>query len=251
MYRYETENALSEYLLFHYGTDQDQLPFSFGPNNSINFPVRCVTECLDVDLLPKSAAALDLGCAVGRSSFELARYCERVLAIDNSHAFISTAKSLQQKGQFKYPIIGEGGRISSRIAKPPENIDLKRIHFKCCDVMELFQEKTLFHVVLAANILCRLPDPIIFLKKLPSLVAAGGQLILTSPYSWLEEFTPKKNWLGDQNKSSLECIQETFKGSFDLLRSFDMPFLMREHLRKYQWGVAQASIWSRKKTKFT
>ena len=96
---YERDEILNTYLLFHYGSNQDQLPFSFGPQNSLHFPVRCVTECVDLKALPANAAAIDLGCAVGRSSFELARHCKRVLGIDSSHLFIETAKQLQTKGE--------------------------------------------------------------------------------------------------------------------------------------------------------
>ncbi|HKI69833.1 MAG TPA: methyltransferase domain-containing protein, partial [Verrucomicrobiae bacterium] len=84
---YETDRAVSEYLLFHYGTPEDILPYNFGPIAALNYPVRCVTECLDVKRLPAQARALDLGCAVGRSSFELARHCAEVIGIDFSHRF--------------------------------------------------------------------------------------------------------------------------------------------------------------------
>src|SRR5712691_9068529 len=76
---YETDRALSEYLLFHYGAPEQLLPYAFGPTDALNFPGRCVTECLSVTRLPSQARALDLGCAVGRSSFELARSCAQVV----------------------------------------------------------------------------------------------------------------------------------------------------------------------------
>ena len=70
---YETDRAVSEYLLFHYGRSEEVLPYDFGPVSALHYPVRCVSECLDAASLPASARALDLGCAVGRASFELAR----------------------------------------------------------------------------------------------------------------------------------------------------------------------------------
>ena len=33
---------------------------------------------------------------------------------------------------------------------------------------------------------------------------------------------------------------------FDFIAAKDLPFLIREHARKYQWSVAQATIWRRK-----
>jgi len=48
-----------------------------------------------------------------------------------------------------------------------------------------------FGMVLAANLLCRLPKPRLFLDRLASLVVPGGYVVMPSPYTWLEEFTPK------------------------------------------------------------
>jgi hypothetical protein len=33
---------------------------------------------------------------------------------------------------------------------------------------------------------------------------------------------------------------------FDLAHSEDMPFLIREHARKYQWGCSHATVWRRR-----
>ncbi len=54
------------------------------PFDALDFAVRAVTACVDFARLPAEARALDLGCAVGRSSFELARGCREVLGIDFS-----------------------------------------------------------------------------------------------------------------------------------------------------------------------
>ena len=70
---YETDQALSEYLLFHYALTKDLLPAVFQSAEVLDFPVRCISDCLDTDRLPAKVRGLDLGCAVGRASFELAR----------------------------------------------------------------------------------------------------------------------------------------------------------------------------------
>lgn len=246
MPRYETDAFLEQYLLFHYGSEEDLLPYPFGPRDALHFPLRCVRECLDVASIPKGGKALEIGCAVGRSSFELARHFGRVLAIDSSHGFIKAAKEIQEVGELPYFISLEGTKKSLRSAKRPENVDPTRVEFRCQDAMELFKKPVLFDAVLAANLICRLFDPSSFLRGLSSLVALKGQLILISPYAWLEEFTPKNLWLGQKgDESALEEIQAILKGSFALKKHFEMPFFLREHARKYQWGVSQASIWKR------
>ena len=244
--RYETDRVLNEYLLFHYGTDEEQLPFSFGPQNALHFPVRCVAECLDPAVLPPDARAIDLGCAVGRSSFELARTCTSVVGVDNSHIFIKAAKKIQSAGKIRYCIIEEGLEKSMTTAVRPKEIDARRVQFRCCDVMEILQEPETYDIVLAANLLCRLPHPKLFLKQLPQLLKKKGQLLLISPYSWLEEFTKSSEWLNNYSeKSSLAAIKRAFGRKMRLFRRFDMPFLIREHQRKYEWCVSEATIWKK------
>src|SRR5260370_40221986 len=93
---YETDRALAEYLLFHYGDPQELLPPSFKFLAALNFPIRCVTECLDGRRLASNARGLELGCAVGRASFELARRCTEVVGLDHSDRFITIANHLRK-----------------------------------------------------------------------------------------------------------------------------------------------------------
>ena len=69
--------------------------------------------------------------------------------------------------------------------------DRSRLSFYQGDACNLPSDLGQFGCVLAANLVCRLPNPYQFLDRLPSLVAPGGVLVITSPYSWLEKFTPK------------------------------------------------------------
>ena len=105
---YETDKALSEYLLFHYGKPDEVLPWEFGPTDALDYPVRCVTECVDTGRIPATPRGLDLGCAVGRSTFELARHCTEVIGIDLSESFITAAGQLQRGGRLDYSFAVEG-----------------------------------------------------------------------------------------------------------------------------------------------
>ena len=44
---YEDAKLLGEYLLFHYGADQDVMPWDFGPRSGLHFPRRTVEELID------------------------------------------------------------------------------------------------------------------------------------------------------------------------------------------------------------
>jgi len=129
----------------------------------------------------------------------------------------------------------------------PLDIHRDRISFETGDAMDLREDLGEFDIVLAANLLCRLHDPAKFLARLPKLVRAGGRLVITTPCTWMEEFTPRANWLCSGNSTTLDGLHHHLDAHFDLAKTLDLPFVIREHARKFQWTVAQASVWNRKK----
>ena len=248
---YETSKLLNEYLLFHYGQAEEILPYTLGPGSALDFPVRVVSECLDLGVLPWEARALDLGCAVGRSSFELARHCSEVIGIDYSHAFIHAAENLRSSGILPYERVDEGQLTTSLTAKAPEGIETDRIRFETGDACDLRDHLGQFDVVLMANLVDRLPDPLCCLARLPGLLNPGGQLIVSSPFTWLEDYTPVEHWLGGYERGgravrSFDTLSAVLAPDFEFVRSTDLPMLIREHARKFQWSVSQAGIWRRR-----
>ena len=243
MNAYESEILLHQYLLFHYGSAEDTLPYPFGPKEALNFPVRTVTELIEPTRLSKSAKALDLGCAVGRSTLELARFCPAVLGLDFSRSFIETAQQLALGKDVPYLRHEEGNVSTPMVARFPWFLPERRIHFMQGDAENLIADWTGFDVVHAANLLCRLPSPHRFLSRMASLVKPGGQLLLAAPCSWLEDFTPRENW---PEKTTRAFVHEILEPHFICELEREMPFLIREHARKFQWSVALGARWRRK-----
>ena len=240
---YESDRSLGEYLLFHYGSDVQQFPWENGPKDALHFPTRSVLELVDQD--SEISSALDLGCAVGRSSFVLAEFSKRVLGIDYSKSFIGAAQTILEEGRLDYQFHEEGTHWVSSSAwmnQPPDHIS-----FEVGDACELRSDIGEFDLVHAANLLCRLPDPMALLSRLPELVQPGGQLLLTTPLTWLEDFTPREKWLGDGDSAS--ALKNILQDSFDLEVEKNLPFLIREHRRKFQYTVALGMRWRRKMTR--
>jgi len=248
---YETDRALGEYLLFHFGTAEEILPYEFGPVDALNYPVRCVTECLDASELSSGARALDLGCSVGRSSFELARVCRHVTGIDFSNRFIDCAERLRLHRSVEFNYVEEGSLSKRGRAVIPSDIETERIVFKTGDAMDLPADMQEFDVVLMANLIDRLSDPRRCLARMPSLVKTGGQLIISSPYTWLAEYTSPEHWLGGISRDGAtvrtsEALEKLLEPDFECVLIKNLPFLIREHARKFQWSVAEASVWRRR-----
>lgn len=243
---YESAELLHQYLLFHYGAPGDQLPWEHGPAQALGFPQRCVREGVDFARLARCEAALDVGCAVGGATFELSRHFSRSVGIDYSYTFVEAARELQEAGAREVEVVETGTRRSRhRIERPGGTIG--SLHFEQGDAHALRPDLGDFDVVLAANLLCRLARPALFIERLAGLVRPGGQLIITTPNTWLESFTAREYWIGatPETGEPLEALEGLLAPTFRLERAWDMPFLIREHARKYQWSVAQASRWIR------
>ena len=247
---YESDLLVDQYLLFHYGTAEDQLPYSFGPREALFYPTRCVSDFLPA--IGSVERALDLGCAVGRSTFELSRWAGEVVGIDLSQRFIAAANRVRETGQIEIKRPEEGELVTRLTRKLPRDLNRERCRFEMGDATALRTNIGRFDVVLAANLIDRVQSPADLLNSFARLVQSGGYLILSSPYTWLEEFTSKSNWLGGrydstgQAISTLDGIKEILQSSFDHQLTKDLPFLIREHARKFQWSVAQATLWRRR-----
>jgi len=245
---YESQKLLAEYLLFHYGTEEEILGALPGPREALNFAARSILELIDTDSVPAGAKALDVGCAVGRSTFELARFCDSALGLDYSKSFITAARRMQDDGAHAYESIIEGEITAPRTAHLPPNLPRQNVKFEVGDATNLPIDLGPLDIVFAGNLICRLPAPLRFLNRLPDLVKPGGQLLLTTPLTWLEDYTPKQNWLGARKDGprSFDALHQILAPHSDLQLKKDLPFLIREHERKFQYTVALGSRWIRR-----
>lgn len=239
---YESNRILSEYLLFHYGTADQILPAGPvcppGMREALDFAVR-TTRHFSKGTVKRG---LDLGCAVGRSAFEMARHCDEVVGIDFSHAFVRAAESLRLGETLDLERCEEASLRTTLQVRIPEQVDGTKLKFFQGDAMGLSAELGGFDRVHAANLVCRLTHPKRLLDRLPSLVNPGGELLLATPCTWLEEFTPSENWPG---KPTFDWLKDLLSGDFILLRSQDEPFLIRETARKFQWTSSLVTVWRR------
>lgn len=240
---YETDGAVSQYCEAHYGETV------FGV---ANFPATCAAICLEhMQGRPKSRA-LDLGCSVGRASFELAREFDFVNGLDFSARFIRIAYQMQEKGLMRYEL-QEEGEIVSYHERSLEDLDLAetagRVEFYQADALNLKPRFSGYDLILAANLLDRLSKPAKFLATIHERLNRGGLLIIASPYTWLEEFTRPENWIGGFRKdgepyTSLEGLHDHLKDRFSLVAEpRDIEFVIRETSRKFQHSISQLTVW--------
>ena len=242
---YDSDAAVEQYLLFHYGTPEQVCPLLPEARTACGFPGRCVSESLRHIVMDRRTRALDLGCAVGRSSFELGRHFDAVVGVDFSGRFIAAAERMRDERAVTVRVCREGSATDELRLELPGDMRTDHVCFERGDACALRADLGTFDLVLMANLIDRLPDPARCLARLPELISHGGWLVITSPYTWLEEFTARDKWLDGGGRGTLSALKERLTPVFALRRVFDLPFLIREHRRKYQLGVAEASVWQR------
>lgn len=247
---YETDELVSQYLEFHYGTEY------FGVQN---YAENCGQICVELakkhGLAGTGQKALDLGCAVGRSSFELATHFDKVDGLDFSARFINAAVELQTKGlkRFTSPIEGELVEFKETSLSVLGYKEIaNRCNFVQGDACNLNEKYSGYDLIFAGNLIDRLYSPRKFLRTIHERLNTGGLLVLTSPYTWLEEYTEKDEWLGGfkdevgENFTTLDGLKEVLKTHFDMAeKPRDVAFVIRETARKYQHTVAQMTVWQK------
>ncbi len=242
---YESEQLRDWYILFHYGTGEEILDgtaFSIDqlPSGCLDFPTATVGAFGEVGMVER---ALDLGCAVGRSSYELSKIAGEVTGIDYSQAFVDAAAAIGTGEPLPYHIYYEGHLRAEAAAELPAGVSPERVSFERGDAMNLRDDLGSFDLVHAANLLCRLTEPKKFLDRLPDLVRPGGHLVMATPATWMTEYTPQEN---QPSGLTLDYLDEHLGQTFERQSVQEIPFFIREHQRKCQLSTSQTSLWRRK-----
>jgi 5-histidylcysteine sulfoxide synthase/putative 4-mercaptohistidine N1-methyltranferase len=242
---YETDQLVTQYLDFHYGS-----PAALGVPN---FPRACVEAVMPRVPADRRRRCLDIGCSVGRSAFEFARHFAHVDALDFSARFIQAGVRLQEGDEVLYEVPTEGELTVSR-AVCLERLGLAavagRVSFMQGDACNLKPIYADYDLVFAGNLIDRLYDPRLFLDLIGDRVVPGGLLVLTSPYTWLEEYTPRDKWIGGRREhgeplDTFTGIERILCPRFTIEHRAEIPFVIRETARKHQHSLAEMSIWRR------
>lgn len=241
---YNMDKTISQYC--HFGWGEESLGVE-------NYPAKCSALAIEYMRGRESKRALDIGCAIGRSSFELSKGFDEVIGIDFSTRFIQEAQKLKDSGVLGYKLQTEGDleefyHINIDKFYTKEQID--RVSFAqgdACNLKPIYRD---FDLIFGGNLIDRLYDPRKFLDSISNRINKGGLLILTSPYTWQEDSTPKDKWIGGYKRdgdsvNSLDGLIEILGDEFKLIDTKDIPFVIKESARKHQYTIAQMSVWEK------
>lgn len=243
---YESNPLIAQYCEGHYGQKY------FGEELFPKAIARLSIEAMGDHPRRK---ALDLGCSVGRATFELAREFEEVIGLDFSTRFIRLGVELREQGFLRYERIEEGDLVSfheTTLEKLGLAETVDRVTFEQADACNLKPRYSDFDLVLAANLIDRLSTPRKFLEMIHERIVPGGLLVVSSPYSWDEKFTEKDQWIGGfrvagEPYTTLEGLHDCLDPHFERIGSPQaVPMVLRETKRKFQHTQCEVTVWQRR-----
>lgn len=241
---YESDELVSQYCEFQYGDE------FFGVKN---FAIECAKVA--AKFAQNTEKALDLGCATGRATFELAKTFDEVEGIDFSVRFVQVGSKLKDEGYVAFHTYEEGEIFTNKRLSIEElgYESLKeKVSFWQGDACNLKPNFNSFDLVLATNLIDRLYNPRLFLDTIDERLNDDGVLILTSPYTWQESSTKKEFWLGGYRDSdanevrTLDTLKKILNDKFELIHLQDLEFVIKETGRKFQHTISQISVWKKR-----
>jgi putative 4-mercaptohistidine N1-methyltranferase len=242
---YENDTTLAQYLEFHFGERW---------HGEANFPKALADAAMHaMDGRPLDRA-LDIGCAVGRTSLELARHFRHVDGIDFSRAFVNKCQEVARDRRVRYARPEEGELVTFQdqsLASLGLEEAAERVSFHQGDACDLPSQFAGYDLVLAGNLIDRLYQPSLFLETIHERINELGLLVIASPYTWLEEYTPKEHWIGGFKKngedfSTFDGLKEMLAPHFRLLfEPWSLPFVIRETRNKFQHSFSELTVWEK------
>ena len=205
---YNAPGMLSAYLWSHFG-------------DLLNEPdATKAYQVWSAGFKPTSGDALDVGCAVGRLSFELAATHDHVIGLDTSIAFIRKAREILMSKQTSFDLIVEGHLTEPRRYRFDESRDFSRVDFIVADALALPFRERAFATTAAINLLEKVPDPLKHLTEINRVLQDRSAMFLFSdPFSWDEAVSPPERWLSGNGNAQysargIDTMRRVFAGEF-------------------------------------
>lgn len=184
-WRYEEQEVLNRYLWSHFG-ELHGAPENGAANAAF---AACLAE--------GSESALDAGCSVGRTVFEMAARSGWAVGCDLSQSFVRSARRLAAERRLTYSLPLEGKlRETFRITLP----DLWRtdnLEFVVADALRLPFAAGTFRQSASLNVLDRVSHPLGHLCEMNRTACRqGASFLFASPFSWESSDIRPELWLG-------------------------------------------------------
>jgi 5-histidylcysteine sulfoxide synthase/putative 4-mercaptohistidine N1-methyltranferase len=231
-----------------------QLHHHFGvASHQENHDLQQILKVVQTHITPDSKV-LDLGCGVGRLSFELAKKTSHVDGIDFTARHIQHCLDLKEQGQLRYAMPTQG-EIFDFHEVTLENLGFEQspenLHFAQGDGLNLKPQFGDYDLAICHRVIEYSYQPQELLQQLSRRMKPGGVVVLGSSYAWDVSITDVPHWIGGfkrngENLSSEAHLFEIMSAEFDLLQETQVTSQFELDQRTSQTANNHITIWRKR-----
>jgi SAM-dependent methyltransferase/uncharacterized protein YbaR (Trm112 family) len=186
--------ALSAYSRAHWGDLDCDEPLQ---------PQASIAHLLEraLELVPSPHGMwIDLGCAVGRATRDLALATgDLCVGVDLNFGMLRIAERVRFASRAVFDLRRVGLVYDRREVLVPQ-VPAERMSFWCCDVANLPFADGVFDGALSLNVMDCVASPLGHLMEMGRMLAADSVALLSTPYDWSANATPLPQWLGGHSQ---------------------------------------------------
>jgi SAM-dependent methyltransferase/uncharacterized protein YbaR (Trm112 family) len=151
---------------------------------------------------PPTGVWLDIGCSLGRGSFELAKLSgDLVVGLDLNFSMLRMAQKIRRSNRVEYHSRRVGLVFDSHDYPLPD-YPAHQVGFWCADVSILPFPGGTFAGALCMNMLDCVPSPLGLLFELGRVTLPSSESILCTPFDWAAGATEPAAWIGGHSQRS-------------------------------------------------
>ena len=203
-------------------------------------PARGCTRAVVERIAARASAhvdlAVELGCSTGRIVAELAAGADHVVGLDLHFGAVRRARHLLDGASVPYGRRRAGRHYApARVTAGDRAVPAMRRTLLCGDALDPPLVPRMFDRVVALNLLDSVARPRQLLSVVDGLCAPGGEIILSSPYSWQSSVMAETERLGGADPAAdLAAILRDGTGlsaRYEIEDEADLPWTLRRDAR--------------------
>jgi uncharacterized protein YbaR (Trm112 family) len=180
--------------------------------------------------LDRVPLAVELGCSAGRIVAELARLADHVVGVELHFATLRRARRMLAGETVAYE-----RRMYGTVYEPASatGIATTNITLVCGDALDPPLVPGVYQRVVALNLLDSVSSPRQLLSVIDGLCAIGGEIILSSPYSWQTDITDEPLGGACPDVALVEILETgaNLGARYAIEDNCDLPWTLRRDAR--------------------
>ena len=140
---------------------------------------------------------LDVGCAVGRLTFELSKKNNFAIGLDRSFSFIQLARKLLIERKLDFSLINEGRLSEQKTIIFDNRWRFDKIEFIVGDALAIPFAQNSFSLLTSLNVLDKVSKPLEHLFEINRIAKnKNTRFLFSDPFSWSLDSARQADWLG-------------------------------------------------------